>query len=82
MFVAEHEPFQRFIGRLYGALLGDGAGSEARVQAAMPSGAISVAVMHPLVADIGGDEFVAEIGGDELRANLVHYMRRMIDLPE
>jgi AcrR family transcriptional regulator len=54
--LAEHEPFQRFIERLYRALLGDEAGAEARVEAAMLSGAISVAVMHPLVADIDDDE--------------------------
>ena len=70
--LAEHEPFQRFIARLYGVLLGD-AGDQARVPAAMLSGAISTAVMHPLVADIGDDE---------LRRQLLHYLRRLIDLPE
>jgi AcrR family transcriptional regulator len=72
-FLAEHEPFLHFINRLYAALLGDETGSEARVQAAMLSGAISVAVMHPLVADVGDDE---------LRIQLLHYMRRLVDLPE
>jgi len=43
---AEHKPFQQFINRLYGVFLGD-AGAEARVPAAMLSGAIGVAVTHP-----------------------------------
>ena len=41
---AEYEPFQRFIERLYAALLGTEPGIEARLHAAMMSSAISVAV--------------------------------------
>ena len=52
---AEYEPFQRFIERLYAALLGTEAGETARLHAAMLSSAISVAVMHPLIADIDAD---------------------------
>ena len=70
---AEHEPFQRFIERLYAALLGTEAGVEARLLAAMLSSAISVAVMHPLVADV--DDAT-------LRAQLLHMTRRMLDLPD
>ncbi|HTM84376.1 MAG TPA: helix-turn-helix domain-containing protein [Mycobacterium sp.] len=70
--LAEHEPFQRFIDRLYAALLGDGSSSTARVHAAMLSGVISVAVMHPLVADIDDDT---------LRTELVQTMRRIVALP-
>ena len=70
---AEYEPFQRFIERLYAALLGTEAGVEARLHAAMLSSAISVAVMHPLVADVDGDT---------LRAHLKAMTRRMLDLPE
>ncbi len=69
---AEHEPFQGFIERLYAALLGTEAGVEARFHAAMLSSAISVAVMHPLVADFDGDT---------LRAQLTAMTRRMFDLP-
>lgn len=69
---AEHEPFQRFIERLYAALLGTEAGVEARFHAAMLSSAISVAVMHPLLADLDGDT---------LRAQLTQMTRRMLDLP-
>lgn len=69
---AEHEPFQRFIERLYAALLGTEAGVEARFYAAMLSSAISVAVMHPLIADFDGAT---------LRAQLTQMTRRMLDLP-
>lgn len=71
--LAEHEPFQQFIDRLYAAMLGDQSGSTARVHAAMLSGVISVAVMHPLVADIDDDT---------LRTELVQTMRRILGLPE
>jgi AcrR family transcriptional regulator len=70
---AEYEPFQRFIERLYAALLGTEAGVEARLHAAMLSSAISVAVMHPLVADVDGDT---------LRAQLKDMTRRMVGLPD
>jgi hypothetical protein len=70
---AEHKPFQRFIERLYAALLGTEAGVEARFHAAMLSSAISVAVMHPLVADLDGDT---------LRVQLTQMTRRLLDLPD
>lgn len=70
--LAEHEPFRQFNTRLYGVLLGD-AGDGARVPAAMLTGAIATAVMHPLAADIDADT---------LRSELLHYTRRLIDLPE
>ncbi len=71
--LAEHKPFEQFIERLYAALLADDAGPEARVDAAILSGAISVAVMHPLVEDMDNDA---------LRAQLLKTMRRIINLPE
>ncbi|MGE2720585.1 TetR/AcrR family transcriptional regulator [Mycolicibacterium celeriflavum] len=70
---AEHEPFQRFIERLYATLLGTHAGPEARLHAAVLSSAISVAVMHPLVSDLDAET---------LRAQLIRMSRRMLDLPE
>ncbi|MCT7662189.1 TetR/AcrR family transcriptional regulator [Mycobacterium deserti] len=70
---AEHEPFQRFIERLYAALLGTEAGPEARFHAAMLSSAISVAVMHPLIADLDADT---------LRTQLMQMSRRLLDIPE
>ncbi len=71
--LAEHAPFQEFITRLYRAMLGDEADTAARVQAAMLSGAISVAVMHPLVADVPDVE---------LKFQLLQSMRKMVELPE
>jgi AcrR family transcriptional regulator len=70
---AHHEPFRRVMDRLYRILMGDDAGREARVQAAMLSAAIGGAVMHPLVADL--DE-------DTLRSQLHHLARRFLDLPD
>jgi AcrR family transcriptional regulator len=72
--LAGHEPFQKFLTRLYGVLLGDAdADDEGRVSAAMLSGAIGTAVVHPLVADIDDDD---------LRAQLMLLTRRLLDLPE
>jgi AcrR family transcriptional regulator len=70
---AEHEPFQRFIERLYAALLGTDTGPEARLHAAMLSSAISVAIMHPLIADVDDDT---------LRSQLMQVTRRILDLPD
>jgi AcrR family transcriptional regulator len=70
--LADHEPFQQFLTRLYGVLLGD-AGDEARVRAAMLSGAIGVAVVHPLVADVDDES---------LRSHLLLLTRRLLALPE
>ena len=69
---AQHKPFQRFIERLFAALLGTDTGVEARLHAAMLSSAISVAVMHPLIADVDDDT---------LRSHLMHMARRMLNLP-
>ena len=54
-FLAEHKPFQRFLERLYAALIGDETGPETLMQAAMLSGAIGSAVKHPLVAHLDDD---------------------------
>jgi AcrR family transcriptional regulator len=70
--LGEHEPFQRFMARLYGVLLGD-SGEDARVEAAMLAGAIGSAVMNPLVADIDDDT---------LRTRLTDLSRRLLGLPE
>ncbi len=70
-FLADHGPFQHFISRLYAVLIGDSS-PEARLPAAMLSGAIAVGVMHPLVADIDDDT---------LRRELLCYTKRLIDLP-
>jgi AcrR family transcriptional regulator len=67
--LAEHEPFQQFIQRLYGVLVDDDA-EDARVTAAMLSGAIAVGVVHPLVTDIDDDM---------LRAQLLRITHRLFD---
>jgi hypothetical protein len=55
----------------YRVLLG-GRNDSARIEAAMLSGAISAAVMHPLVADIDDQT---------LRTKLIAISRRVLDLP-
>lgn len=70
--LAAHNPFQQFIQRLHGVLIGD-AGDDARVSAAMLSGAIAVGVMHPLVSDIDDDT---------LRSQLLRITRRIIDVSD
>ena len=67
--LAEHEPFQQFIQRLYGVLVDDAA-EDARVSAAMLSGAIAVGVVHP---------FVADIDDETLRAQLLRIIHRLFD---
>lgn len=71
--LAEHEPFAAFIERLYQVLLGEGAGVEARVNAAVMSGALSAAVMHPLVTDVDDDT---------LRTQILKVTRRILELPQ
>jgi len=50
--LAEHGPFQEYMGRLFGALLGGATDAGARLRIAMVASAIGGVVMHPLVADI------------------------------
>jgi AcrR family transcriptional regulator len=71
--LAEHPPFAQFIERLYQVLLGGGVGVEARVNAAVMSGALSAAVMHPLVTDVDDDT---------LRTQILKVTRRILDLPQ
>lgn len=68
--LGEHEPFERFLSRLYRVLLND-TGEDNLIQVAMLSGAISSAVMHPLVGDIDDDT---------LRSKLTEFSRRLIAL--
>jgi AcrR family transcriptional regulator len=69
--LAEHKPFQAFMDRLYQVLLSD-AGLDGRIEAAMFSGALSTAVMHPLVADIDDDTLLARV---------TDLSRRLLGLP-
>jgi AcrR family transcriptional regulator len=72
-FFAQHEPFRRVMDRLYRLLMGDDAGPDARVPAAMLIAAIGGAVMHPLVADLDDGA---------LRSQLLHLARRFLELPD
>jgi AcrR family transcriptional regulator len=72
-FFAHHEPFRLVMDRLYRLLMGDDAGPDGRVPAAMLSAAIGGAVMHPLVADLDDET---------LRSQLLHLARRFLDLPD
>jgi hypothetical protein len=58
--------------RLYRILMGEGAGPEARVPAAMLVAAIGGAVMHPMVADLDDGA---------LRTHLLRLARRFLELP-
>jgi AcrR family transcriptional regulator len=58
--LGEHQPFQEFIQRLYGVLVGD-AGDDSRVLAAMLSGAIAVGVVSPIVADIDDETLRSQL---------------------
>ncbi len=70
--LAEHEPFQRFMDRLYEVLLDD-TDEDTRIAGAMFSGAVSSAVMHPLVADIDDDT---------LQTRLTDLSRRLLGLQQ
>lgn len=72
-FLAEHEPFQRLMDRLFAVLIGKDADAEARVPAAMLAAAIGGAVLHPLIMDLD-DETV--------RYHLLHLARRLFQLPD
>jgi AcrR family transcriptional regulator len=50
--LADHAPFQVFVTRLFGALLGDETSAGARLRVAMVASAIGAVVTHPLVADL------------------------------
>ncbi len=68
--LAEHEQFQHFMSRLYRVLFGD-LDDDGRIEGAMLSGAISAAVMHPLVA--GVDDAT-------LRAKITELTRRILGI--
>jgi AcrR family transcriptional regulator len=72
-FFAHHEPFRAVMDRLYGLLMGDDAGPDARVTAAMLTAAIGGAVIHPLVADLDDET---------LRSQLLRLARRSLGLPD
>ena len=70
--LGEHEPFRQFISRLYGILLDESDDTEARISAALFSGAIAGGIVNPLVDDIDAAT---------LRAALIQLTQRMLNLP-
>jgi AcrR family transcriptional regulator len=72
-YFAHHKPYRKVMDRMYRVLMGDDAGPDARVSAAMLVAAIGGAVMHPLVA---------ELDDATLRTHLLHLARRFLDLPD
>ena len=71
--LAEHQPFQDFLNRLYAVLLGEDVGPRARVLAAILSAALAGAVINPLVADMDNDE---------LRTELLLVTQRLLHVPD
>jgi AcrR family transcriptional regulator len=70
--LGEYEPFRQFISRLYGILLDETDDTEARISAALFSGAIAGGIVNPLVDDIDAAT---------LRAALIQLTQRMLNLP-
>lgn len=70
--LSDHEPFQRFIERLYGMLVGDEPGPDTQVRLAALTCVVGGTVAHPLVAGLDDDT---------LRAQLLDMAGRLIDLP-
>ena len=69
---AEHETFRDLMHRFRALLVGDDAGPEGRVQAAMLIAATSGAVTHP---------FVVGLDDETLRTQLLRLARRFLGLP-
>jgi hypothetical protein len=70
--LSDHEPFQGFVERLYGTLVGDEPGPDRQVRLAALTCVVGGTVAHPLVA--GVDDAT-------LRRQLLDTARRIIDLP-
>jgi AcrR family transcriptional regulator len=70
--LAEHKPFQSFIERLYGMLVGDEPGSDTQVRLAALTCVVGGTVAHPLVAGLDDNT---------LRRQLLDTARKIIDLP-
>jgi AcrR family transcriptional regulator len=71
--LSDHEPFHRFIERLYGMLVGDEPGPDTQVRLAALTCVIGGTVSHPLVAGLDDDT---------LRNQLLEMARRIVGLPE
>jgi AcrR family transcriptional regulator len=70
--LSDHKPFQRFIERLYGMLVGDKPGPDTQVRLAALTCVVGGTVTHPLVAGLDDNT---------LRRQLLDTARKIIDLP-
>jgi AcrR family transcriptional regulator len=70
--LSDHEPFQRFIERLYGMLVGDEPGPGTQVRLAALTCVVGGTVAHPLVAGLDDNT---------LRRQLLDTARKIIGLP-
>ena len=70
--LADHKPFQRFIERLYGMLVGDEPGPDTQVRLAALTCVVGGTVAHPLVAGLDDST---------LRRQLLDTARKIIGLP-
>jgi len=70
--LSDHEPFQHFVERLYGMLVGDGSGPGTLVRLAALTCVVGGTVAHPLVAGLDDET---------LRTQLVDMVRQLIELP-
>lgn len=70
--LSDHQPFQSFVQRLYGMLVGDEPGPDTQVRLAALTCVVGGTVAHPLVAGIDDDT---------LRAQLLDMAGSLIDLP-
>jgi len=70
--LSDHLPFQGFVERLYGMLIGDEVGPGTRVRLAALTCVVGGTVAHPLVADLDDET---------LRTQLVDMVRQLVELP-
>jgi len=68
-----HAPFQRFVERLYGMLVGDDDGPDKLVRLAALTCVVGGTVAHPLVA---------EVDDDTLRTQMLNVVRQLVGLPQ
>jgi AcrR family transcriptional regulator len=70
--LSSHQPFQSFVERLYGMLVGEDGGPDHRVRLAALTCVVGGTVSHPLVADLDDET---------LRMQMLDMVRQLVDLP-
>jgi len=70
--LSSHQPFQSFVERLYGMLVGDDGGPDDRVRLAALTCVVGGTVSHPLVADLDDET---------LRMQMLDMVRQLVGLP-